>query len=54
MMAVWITAVIAVLEIIDQIFGVQIGLSDAGVKAIEIFLAAVTPLLAWFGIHWKP
>jgi len=44
MIAVIVTVITSTLEILDQVLGVQI---DLNVPAIEIFLAALTPMLVW-------
>lgn len=44
MIAVIITVITGALEIIDQLIGSQLGVN---VEAIEIVLAALTPLLVW-------
>ena len=52
MIAIIVTVVTGILEILDQLFGVQLGLP---VEGIEILLAALTPLLVWLlpQIPWK-
>lgn len=58
MIATIITLITSILEILDQLFGTEFGLN---VPAIEITLAAITPLLVWgipnvawraFGSRW--
>jgi len=52
MIAIIVTVITGILEILDQLFGVQLGLP---VEGIEILLAAITPLLVWLlpQIQWK-
>ena len=49
MTAVLITIIAGIIEIADQLFGVAWQDYQA---PIEIFLAAVTPLLVWFIPKW--
>lgn len=52
MIATVITLVTSVFEILDQLFGTEFGLN---VPAVEIFLAAITPLLVWLvpNVAWR-
>lgn len=49
MSALIITLITSLFEIADQLFGSQLGVN---VPAIEIFLAAVTPLLVWLSTRF--
>lgn len=52
MIATIIALITSVLEILDQLFGTEFGVN---VPAIEIFLAAITPILVWFipNVAWR-
>lgn len=52
MIATVVTLITSALEIIDQLFGTELGLN---VPAIEIALAAITPVLVWVlpNINWR-
>ena len=40
----WVSLIMAILVIIDQVWGVKIGLNE---EAVTIILVAVWPLLVW-------
>lgn len=50
MIATLITVITGILEILDQLFATELGSTYA--EVIEIFLAAVTPLLVWLLPHF--
>jgi hypothetical protein len=52
MTATIITLITSAAEIVDQLFGSNLG---ADVPGVEIFLAAITPLLVWLAprLPWR-